>query len=296
VLDAGGNFGAALDQFKLGLDSYDLWRLGSQAGNTTQDPELLNLCYAARCLHFLGYAERSSNMASEALAKARKMSDPYMLSFALMILSFIHLKLKDWDRSLESSTEAICLTKEHGFKYLGALATIAQGRAVAEINPAQGIEILRNGIARYDKIGARIGRPQFLTLLAEAMANRGMLQEALATLAEAIQLAHKTGETYYESEMHRLVGELLEAGARSPDLSPEMCFERALEIARQQDAPLFELRATMMLARLWQRRGMVGEAERLLKGAYDKFSEGFHREDLKRARSFLEELSGEPHF
>jgi serine/threonine protein kinase/predicted ATPase len=294
VLDAGGNFGAALDQFKLGFESYDLWRSSSQAGNRAQDPGVLNLCYAARCLHFLGYAERALSMAHEAVAMARKMPDPYMLGFALMISSFIHLKLRDWDRSLEFADEGIRLAREHGFKYLEALATIAQGRAAAEADPNQGIEILRSGMALYDKIGARIGRPQFLTLLAEAMANQGTLQEALAVLAEAIALAHKTGETYYESEMHRLLGELLEARAEDQNPSPQICFQRALEIARQQNARLFELRAAMALARLWQRCGILQKALRLLKGAYDKFSEGFDTEDLKRARSLLEELSREP--
>lgn len=290
VLDAGGNFGAALDQFKRGSESYELWRSSSQAQHMPHDSGVLNLCYAARCLHFLGHLELSLSTAHEALALAQKISDPYMLGFALMISSFIHLKLRDWYRSLELAAQAIRLAGEHGFKYLWALATIAQGCAVAETDPDQGTEILHKGLAYYDKIGARIGRPQFLTLLAEATANRGALEEALALSAEAIALAHKTGETYYESEMHRLRGKLLESGLRQ-DLSAEECYQRALEVARRQNAKLFELRAAMRLAQLWQKRGMREEAQRLLKGSYDKFIEGFGMEDLKEARSLLAEFS-----
>jgi predicted ATPase len=84
-----------------------------------------------------------------------------------------------------------------------------------------------------------------------------------------------------------------EIALRSPELDAakaEAYFERALAVARQQQAKSFELRA-MSMARLWRDRGKRDEARDLLAPVYGWFTEGFDTLDLKEAKALLDELA-----
>ena len=80
-------------------------------------------------------------------------------------------------------------------------------------------------------------------------------------------------------------------GVRSLEEEAEECFFKAIEISRRQSAKSLELRATMSLARLWQRQGKQKEARDMLAEIYEWFTEGFDTADLKDAKSLLNELS-----
>jgi predicted ATPase len=71
----------------------------------------------------------------------------------------------------------------------------------------------------------------------------------------------------------------------------ELCFQRALEVARGQNARSLELRAATSLGHLWQGQGRKQEARALLQGIYGWFSEGFDTADLQEAKALLDELS-----
>ena len=70
----------------------------------------------------------------------------------------------------------------------------------------------------------------------------------------------------------------------------EAYFERALAVARQQQARSWELRAAMSMARLWRDQGKPQQARELLARIYGWFTEGFDTRDLKDAKMLLEEL------
>jgi predicted ATPase len=109
-------------------------------------------------------------------------------------------------------------------------------------------------------------------------------------LAEALALVDKTGERWWEAELHRLKGELLRRRA-SPTEEVEACFHQALDIARRQQAKSLELRAAMSLSRLWQQQGQRADARELLAPIHGWFTEGFDTADLQEAKALLEELS-----
>ncbi len=107
----------------------------------------------------------------------------------------------------------------------------------------------------------------------------------------------KTGERFYEAELHRLKGTLtLQSEVRGPksevEREAEECFQKAIEIARRQQAKSLELRATMSLARLWQQQGKKDDARQMLAEIYNWFTEGFDTKDLQDAKALLEELEG----
>jgi len=101
----------------------------------------------------------------------------------------------------------------------------------------------------------------------------------------------KTDERWWEGELHRLTGEVL---WRQPEADPvrvERCFQKALGVARNQEAKFLELRATVSLTRLWQRLGRRAEAYDLLAQIYGWFPEGFDIPDLQEAKALLGELA-----
>ena len=127
-----------------------------------------------------------------------------------------------------------------------------------------------------------------LGCLAAAHMSLGQFDVGLGLLDEAIQTAEQTQERVYEAELHRLRGDLLLASGKTREAETEL--EQALTVARNQEARFWELRAATSLARLWRDQGRCHEARDLLSPIYGWFSEGFELQDLKQAKSLLDEL------
>ena len=128
-----------------------------------------------------------------------------------------------------------------------------------------------------------------IALLAGACEIVGQVEEAVTLLDEALQIAGKTGEHWREAELNRRKGQLLLQQEQSE--AAEDLYYRALSISREQDAKLWELRATVSLARLRRDQGRCAEARDLLAPVYGWFTEGFDTADLKQAKALLDELS-----
>jgi hypothetical protein len=119
----------------------------------------------------------------------------------------------------------------------------------------------------------------------------GTLSEELVG-AEAIARAETGHAGWCAAEILRAKGEIiLKRGASDAAFAAETLFRRALEIARQQDALSWELRAATSLARLWREQGGVREAHDLLASVYARFTEGFGTADLIKAKTLLGKLA-----
>jgi len=169
---------------------------------------------------------------------------------------------------------------------------------------------MRQGFTVFQSIGAKLSLSVFLCELAWAQGRAGQLDEGLALLAEAQMIIDKTGERLYEVELYRMKGELTlqKANQKSKDksrkskiLNPqsqildlhseaEVCFHKAIKVARRQQAKSLELRAATSLARLWQQQGKRAEAHCMLSEIYQWFTEGFETTDLQEAKALLNEL------
>jgi predicted ATPase len=118
----------------------------------------------------------------------------------------------------------------------------------------------------------------------------GQFDDAWRCIAEAATAVETSGEKWFEADVNRMVGEI-ELKSPEPDTArAEVHFERALAVARQQQAKSWELRAAMSMARLWRDQGKRDEARDLLALVYGWFTEGFDARDLKEAKALLEEL------
>jgi predicted ATPase len=98
-------------------------------------------------------------------------------------------------------------------------------------------------------------------------------------------------ERVWEAEVNRVAGQIAFKSPERDSTKAKEYFERALAIARQQQAKSWELRASMSLARLWRDQGKVQQARELLAPVYGWFTEGFDTRDLKDAKVLLEELA-----
>jgi predicted ATPase len=146
-------------------------------------------------------------------------------------------------------------------------------------------------LAATEAIGTRLCAPLYLTLLAEALALSGKIEEALAILDDALAKAVASGERGWDAEIHRLCGELTGRLPYPDPAKAEESFRTALAIAREQGTRGYELRAATSLARLWREQGRRDEARDLLAPVYGWFTEGFDTRDLKEARAFLDQLA-----
>jgi predicted ATPase len=127
--------------------------------------------------------------------------------------------------------------------------------------------------------------------LARAYAELGQFDDAWRFIGEAITAVETTKERRWEAEINRTAGEIALTSPERDTVKAQAYFERALAVARQQQAKSWELRAAMSLARLWRDQGKVKQARELLAPVYGWFTEGFDTRDLKEAKALLEQLA-----
>jgi predicted ATPase len=203
-----------------------------------------------------------------------------------------HRLLLSRDHAKETADCVITLSAEHGFTDFLATAACTLGRTLAQQGRREeGIAQMQEGLAMFRVTGMELGRPSFLCRLAEALMEADRLGEGLNALTEARKAADQREERQCEAEIHRLKGELLLWQSDIHASEARSCFERTIEIAREQSAKSYEFRATTSLARLLNKQGRRAEARTMLAEIYNWFTEGFDTADLKDAKSVLDELS-----
>jgi predicted ATPase len=133
--------------------------------------------------------------------------------------------------------------------------------------------------------------PLWLSYLTRAYAELGRFDDAWRSIGEAKTAVETNKERWCEAEVNRVAGEIALKSPEPDAGKAQEYFERALAVARQQQAKSWELRAAMSLARLWRSQGKVRQARELLAPVYGWFTEGFDTRDLKEAKALLEELA-----
>jgi DNA-binding SARP family transcriptional activator/predicted ATPase len=291
VLLQTGHFVEAHSYFQQTIDLHHPHQHHPLAAHLRPDQGMLAACFAAHALWHLGYPEQALAMSNQALAMVGELARPYDQAVALVYAATLHQFRQEHEATYELAHAAARLCEEGGFTYYLAWATILLGWVQVKAGEVEkGILQLRRGMADFDKTGAGVRKPYYLSLLAEALHTVGQVDEALRLLAEALTLTTLRGETWLEAELVRLQGELLLAqGAAAKAV--EQHFARALALARHQQAKSAELRVALSLCRLWQKQGRTAQAHTVLAGVYGWFGEGFDTPDLIQAQLLLQALS-----
>jgi class 3 adenylate cyclase/predicted ATPase len=248
----------------------------------------------ALALWMLGYADQAFREVMEAWAIARTLSHPLEIAQALGVGIHCLVYRQDWELVDERTPELITLSAEQGLPLWWACGLMLQTGAMIERGRAgEAITQIREGLAEWEKTGARLGMGVYMCLLARACARTERIDEGLQAVADARALSAETGEYADEAELCRLQGVLtLQRAAAHGDAAlereAEACFLSAVDLARRQNAKAWELRASTDLARLWRRQGKR-DARRMLAEVYGWFTEGFDTRDLRAARALLDE-------
>jgi predicted ATPase/class 3 adenylate cyclase len=263
-----------------------------------QDPKVVCLSQAAWTLWIHGYPERALRRNEEAIALARRLSHPYSLAAALGFGAMVHQLCQDGPATQRFAEAGIALSTEREFVYWAAWSCILQGWALAHLGDLEkGILQIREGLGAFRATGAQVMVPYFLGILAEALGKAGEAKEGLTLLAEAQAVIDRGGERWWETEIHRLKGELMILQFRSDGASAEDSkaaedhFFKSLNLASHQRAKSLELRAAMSLNRLWMKRGRKIEAQRILSNSYGWFTEGFETADLEKAKTLMRDVT-----
>jgi predicted ATPase len=251
------------------------------------DPGVCGLTVSAWVLWCLGYPDQALERSHAAMDLAQRLAHPESLVYALSFATAVHQFRGEVETFQEHVEAGITLSEEHGFALRAAMLDAAQGWVLVQRGYGkEGIAQMRQGLDVCRTTGTGVLQAWPLALLAEAYGKMGQVEEGLATLAEALEGIHRTGERWYEAELYRLKGTLT-LQSKVPSLKSqveeeaEACFHKAIEIARHQQAKSLELRAVMSLARLWQQQGKRDEARQMLAEIYGWFTEGFDTKDLQ---------------
>ena len=292
-----GEFAQAREHLEAGVALYDLQQHRPYGYGNPEDPNVVCLSYSALPLWFLGYPDQAQQRSHDALTLAYERSHPYSLGYALSGSATVH-QLRREVRPVQERTGAMmALATEQGFPVYLALGSIRQGWALAAQGQIEeGISQIRQGLDAWRAMGTEVWRQFMVSLLVEAYGKGERVEEGLTVLAEALA-ANRSEERTHEAELGRLRGELtLQASAQSTESraqEAEGYFLKSIDIARQQQAKSWELRASTSLARLWQQQDKREDARQLLAEIYGGFTEGFATKDLQEAKILLEELAEE---
>jgi len=262
----------------------------SLAHQFTTDPHVMSQAYLGIVLFCLGYPDQALVRSSAAIAEARSLAHPPFLAGSLSVSCRL-LSLGGNKTALdERADELAAIATEHGFAHWCSEGTIFRGWAkVKNGDVAEGVSLLRSGLAAYCTTGAELWMPHYTALLAGACEMGGQIEDTLILLGDALQTVERTGERWLASELNRHKGQLLLRQGHAE--AAEELYLKALGIARDQEAKLWELRAAASLARLHRDQGRRAEARDLLTPVYGWFTEGFDTPDLKEARALLDELA-----
>jgi hypothetical protein len=185
------------------------------------------------------------------------------------------------------------IATEQGFVFWHATGTLYRGGGLLlQGNLEEGLPLLVAGLESYRATGAELALPYYLSLLGDGYTRAGRFEDAHRTLDEGLDFTDKHEDRFQEAELHRLLGEL-HLAETDDQARAEECFRAAIETARRQQSRAWELRATVSLARLWQRTGRSSDARDALAAVYSTYTEGFTTPDLVDAKTLLETLGNE---
>jgi len=287
-----GALPAARQHLEEGITRYTLDQCRAPVFRMGQDPGVVCRANAARTLWLLGYPEQALARLHDALALAHELSDPYSLAWVRSMAAIASQYRRDVPATYEHAEAAVALSTAQGFPLYAAYGTSLRGWALAmQGQGKEGMTQVHQGITAVRITQAALFVPYFCTLLADVSAHLGHPADGLQALAEAHALVEQHEERWWEAEVCRLRGVLLLRQPETPQAEAEAWLQRALDIARHQEAKALELRAAMSLSRLWQQQGKQAEARALLAPIYSWFTEGFDTADLQEAKTLLDALA-----
>jgi class 3 adenylate cyclase/predicted ATPase len=288
-----GRFSESLSLARQSLALYDPAAHADLRHRFAHDPRTASSGYVAWNLWHLGYPDQAMRAIDDTLAWTRAIDHTNTTCFALIFAIGVPLVwLQRFDRVEETARETLRIAAEMSLALWQAWSRVHVGLAIAQQDPAAGVEEIEAGLAEATRIGAS----RFLDTLhrgqlADIRSRQGRHAQAKADIDVAFAAAERSGDAASTAELHRIRAATALRAEASAAPPAEADLLRALEIARAQSAKSLELRAARDLARLWAERGERRKAHALLAPVYAWFTEGHDTPDLIEARALLDQLA-----
>jgi class 3 adenylate cyclase/predicted ATPase len=227
-----------------------------------------------------------------ALEDARGIGQSATLMYALAHAPLTRFQCGNYTTAKAELDELAALADEKSARFWNGHVMWVRGWLFALTgNVSDAVHMITSGITAFRSTGSTFWMPFHLSHLASAYAEPDKFDDAWRSINEAIAAIETTKERWHEAEVHRTAGEIALMSPEPDEAKAKGYFERALSVARQQQAKSWELRAAMSMARLWRDQGKPQQAHELLAPVYGWFTEGFDTLDLKEAKALLEELA-----
>jgi predicted ATPase/DNA-binding winged helix-turn-helix (wHTH) protein len=286
-----GNLGDAQHRLSRVVDLYVTPRRMKNTLWAQYDQSILARALLGRLRCLTGFLDQAVSQAKRSLDDARsqdlKHAQTEVLRLAVCPVAFLtgDLAAAEWGIRLYYEV-AKSINSENQL----VLAECLEGELLIRRREfASGVATLRAAMKTLEPVGWTTASSEHLAAVAQGLAGLGRLDEALATLEQALAWVERSGERWYLAELLRTQGELLlQQQHRDGVAAAERRFKRSLEVAREQGALLWELRTALSLAHQWQKSGRGGDAKGLLEPVYARFTEGLATPDLRAARELLE--------
>jgi adenylate cyclase len=252
------------------------------------EPGVMSLAALSWVLWNQGYLRQAQTRSREAIALAEALAYPPGVAVAQSYASALAIFRRDEDAALTAARTVSRISKEHGLLYWRATGLTCMGWVWAQRGrPERGLRLIRRGRDAGGGTDAGMFTLLEATFLGEVYTRAGRPERALAILQGALATANRTGERFYEPEVHRLIATLV-----PEEDEAEAHLRRAIATARAQGARSLELRAALDLCRLWRARGEHEAAGQLLAPLYgwfgtDPAEKSPESPDLREARTIL---------
>ena len=246
--------------------------------------------YLALVLGYTGQPMQALARCEEALMLAGQGVSPHSKAYTLGFACTVHLLHGQAAPALDLSRQQLALSVEHGLPFWRIWSEFSQGAIASQRGEHErGIDAMAKAIADFGAMDAELGVTNFLCTYAQACLAAGRLDSARQALDTSSRMAARNGNAFAAAEASRLMGEISLAEGHTPAAHEAALahFQRALEVARQQGARAFELRAAISLSRLWATGGQVQRGIELLAPLCAAFAEGSDTADLRAARTSL---------
>jgi hypothetical protein len=277
------------------LDQYVAPVSGPRIMRFVFDQRVAARCFLARILWLQGFPDQAMSAVESALAEAKADNDTFTFCQALIQAGCpVSILVGDLKSLGPFVTMLLDYSARNSLGFWQAWGRCFKGvHLIKSDNVEDGLTFLRGGLDELREMQYGVYYAVFLCEFADGLGRAGQSDRGLVAIDEALARSRRNHENWYIAELLRVKGELLaQTRGKIAAGDAEKLFRQSLALARRQKTPAWELRTAISLSRLWRGHARAGEAEILLRHAYDKFTEGFDTADLVIARRLLDELSG----
>jgi class 3 adenylate cyclase/predicted ATPase len=286
-----GDFAEGRAHYDQAIALYDPGAHRPLATRFGHDSGVANLTYRSSALWLLGYPEAAHKDMDDAVKSAREIGQAATLMYALAHAAIPNTLCGNYVAAAVQAQEVLALAEEKSAPHWKGFGMMNQGWLLALTGEtSNAVQLITSGIIVYRSTGSTNWMPLRLSHLAMAHAALDQFDDAWRYIDEAMTAADITRQKWCDAEVQRVAGEIALMSPKPDAAKAEAYFERALAVARAQQAKSWELRAAMSMARLWRDRGKRDAARDLLAPVYAWFTEGFETLDLKEAKALLDEL------